>query len=150
MGNILTGIFAAKWVAGLDGIVIPGGAIEGNGIFVGYAFVSATSVALWSFVVTLIILVLMNWIPGMHFRSSEVRAFLQVDVPNFSFSSRSWSFLEVTGVKWANWSKWTPSKKEKPCFGIQLASWLEMHQFPWLTLPVCDKCQSTRQREITN
>lgn len=73
VGIILTGVFSAKWVAGLDDTVIPGGVIDGNGIFVGYAFISATTIALWSFVVTGIILVIINWIPGMHFRSSQVR-----------------------------------------------------------------------------
>lgn len=30
LGNILTGIFAQKWIAMLDGSVISGGAIDGN------------------------------------------------------------------------------------------------------------------------
>ena len=72
VGNVLTGIFAAKWVAGLDGVVIPGGAINGNGYAVGYAFASATSIAAWSFVVTFIILVIINRLPGMQFRCSLV------------------------------------------------------------------------------
>jgi Amt family ammonium transporter len=73
VGNVLTGIFAAKWVAALDGDVIPGGAIDGNGYAVGYAFASATSIAAWSFVVTFIILCIINRLPGMRFRCSPVR-----------------------------------------------------------------------------
>ncbi len=71
VGNILTGVFAAKWVAALDGAMIPGGAIDGNGIAVGYAFVSAVSIAAWSFVVTILILFCINIIPGMRIRSSQ-------------------------------------------------------------------------------
>ncbi len=71
VGNILTGVFAAKWVAALDGATIPGGAIDGNGIAIGYAFVSAVSIAAWSFVVTMLILFCINIIPGLRIRSSQ-------------------------------------------------------------------------------
>jgi hypothetical protein len=106
---VLTGIFAAKWVAALDGVAIPGGAINGNGYAVGYAFASATSIAAWSFVVTFIILVLINRLPGMQFRCSLV------SLNHLSFTrkiklrvfNRTLSCLVEIGAKWVKWNNQT-------------------------------------------
>jgi Amt family ammonium transporter len=71
IGNILTGIFAQKWVAGLDNSVIGGGAIDGNWIQLGYQTGASFVIAAYSFVLSFIILTAINYIPGLHLRPSE-------------------------------------------------------------------------------
>ena len=44
VGNVLTGIFAQKWVARLDGTEIDGGWVEGNWIQVAYQLGSSTAI----------------------------------------------------------------------------------------------------------
>jgi Amt family ammonium transporter len=68
-GLFLTGIFADASVIQLDGSTFPGGAINGNGILMGYQMVAIVSIAAWSFTVTLILVFLINLIPGMRLRS---------------------------------------------------------------------------------
>jgi Amt family ammonium transporter len=69
-GLFLTGIFADSSVIQLDGSTIPGGAIDGNGIQMGYQMVAIVSISAWAFVVTWILIFLINRIPGMTLRSS--------------------------------------------------------------------------------
>ncbi|KAK3822813.1 MAG: ammonium transporter 2 [Benniella sp.] len=69
VGNILTGIFAQKWVAALDGVtVIAGGWLDGNWIQVPYQIADSAAGLAWSFGVTFLILVIMNKIPGLALR----------------------------------------------------------------------------------
>lgn len=71
VGVIMTGIFASSSIANISGSGLPGGAIDGRGILVGYQFAAAVTISAWSFLVTFIILWLMSRIPGLHFRSSK-------------------------------------------------------------------------------
>ncbi|KAF8929948.1 ammonium transporter AmtB-like domain-containing protein [Dissophora ornata] len=72
VGNILTGVFAQASIAGLDGVtVIPGGWLDGNWIQVGYQLADSTAGMTWSFVVTYLILVIMNKIPGLNLRADS-------------------------------------------------------------------------------
>ncbi|KAJ3012342.1 hypothetical protein HKX48_006328 [Thoreauomyces humboldtii] len=71
VGGILTGVFAQKWIAALDGSVIEGGWLDGNFIQVGYQLAASTTIAAWSFFVSLILLFLIDKIPGMHIRPTE-------------------------------------------------------------------------------
>jgi len=80
VGNILTGIFAQKWIAALDGSVIPGGWIEGNWIQVGYQLAGSAAIAGYSFVVTIIICYLINFIPGLKLRVEDDHELYGVDV----------------------------------------------------------------------
>lgn len=69
VGNILTGIFGASWIAGLDGgDHAPIGWIEGHWIQVGYQLAASCAAFAWSFGLSCIILFLMNLIPGMSLR----------------------------------------------------------------------------------
>jgi Amt family ammonium transporter len=69
LGSILTGVFAESYIANLDGItVIEGGWMNHNWVQVGHQFADATAGAAWSFVVTFIILFIMNHIPGLSLR----------------------------------------------------------------------------------
>lgn len=72
VGSILTGLFASKQIATLDGSVIPGGAfIDGSWALLGYNVAGSFSILGYSFVGTMIILVVINMIPGLHFRVAE-------------------------------------------------------------------------------
>lgn len=69
VGNLLTGIFAAPYIANLDGSdPIDGGWINRHFIQLGYQLAGTTAGFAWSFVVTCIILFLMNLVPGLSLR----------------------------------------------------------------------------------
>jgi Amt family ammonium transporter len=85
VGSLLTGIFAQQYIPALDQVSIPGGWLDGNWIQLTYQLVlSGKNYSLnfdlkiyflaagfvWSFVVTLIILLIMNKIPGLALRTS--------------------------------------------------------------------------------
>ncbi|GAA6036700.1 hypothetical protein JCM8097_003436 [Rhodosporidiobolus ruineniae] len=70
-GAILTGFFADSRVAGFDGSVITGGWINHNWIQLGYQFAGVTSVTAWTAVVTYLLLLIINYIPGLRFRVDE-------------------------------------------------------------------------------
>lgn len=74
VGDILTGIFAAQYVPALDGV--SGASYEGgwwnrNFRQVGLQLAGATTCAAWSFVISCLLLFIINKIPGMHLRASE-------------------------------------------------------------------------------
>jgi Amt family ammonium transporter len=68
VGNILTGIFAQKSIAGVDGTVIEGGWLDGNWKQVGIQLVDTLVGSAWSFVWSLIILCIIDKIPGLNLR----------------------------------------------------------------------------------
>lgn len=80
IGNILTGVFAQKWVATLDGAVINGGWIEGNWIQMGYQLGGTAVIAAYSFGVSFLILYVLNKIPGLHLRASDDHEEMGVDL----------------------------------------------------------------------
>ncbi|KAL1890941.1 ammonium transporter Amt1 [Sporothrix stenoceras] len=68
-GNILTAFFAADYIAHLDGFTeIPGGWLNHNWIQLGYQLADCVSGFSYSFVMTCIILFLMNLVPGLSLR----------------------------------------------------------------------------------
>lgn len=74
VGDILTGFFAASWVPALDGVsgaAYDGGWWEHNWIQLGYQLAAAVTCAAWSFVVSCILLFVINKIPGCHLRVKE-------------------------------------------------------------------------------
>ncbi|KAF9361712.1 hypothetical protein BGX26_000067 [Mortierella sp. AD094] len=81
VGNILTGVFAQSYIAGLDGVtVIPGGWLDGNWIQVGYQLADSTAGLTWSFVVTYLILIIMNKIPGLNLRADPSQEHTGLDI----------------------------------------------------------------------
>ncbi|KAJ3040987.1 hypothetical protein HDV00_010059 [Rhizophlyctis rosea] len=80
VGNIMTGIFAQKWIGLLDGTALNGGWIEHNWVQVGYQIGGSLAIAVWSFVITYILLTLINFIPGLHIRPSEDEELLGTDI----------------------------------------------------------------------
>ncbi|KAJ2771118.1 hypothetical protein IWQ57_002356 [Coemansia nantahalensis] len=71
VGNLLTGIFASKSVAALNGSTIDGGWIDHHWVQFAYQLAGSCAGAGWSFVVTAIILYTLNLIPGLRLRIDE-------------------------------------------------------------------------------
>lgn len=80
VGNICTAFFAADYIAHLDGVtVIDGGWINQNWIQLGYQLADSVSGGAYSFVMTSLILFILNLIPGLHLRASEEAEILGID-----------------------------------------------------------------------
>ncbi|KAJ2444448.1 ammonium transporter, partial [Coemansia sp. RSA 2424] len=71
VGNLLTGFFASKEVAALNGAIIKGGWVDHHWKQFGYQLAASCTGAAWSFVITGIILISFNFIPGLHLRIHE-------------------------------------------------------------------------------
>ncbi|XP_037032917.1 ammonium transporter 1-like isoform X2 [Bradysia coprophila] len=72
-GNLLTGILADKSVAAVDGQIIAGGWIDGNWMQIGIQAMDTVVGFLYAFVMTTVILFVINKIPGLELRvDSEV------------------------------------------------------------------------------
>ncbi|KAK5168270.1 uncharacterized protein LTR77_006839 [Saxophila tyrrhenica] len=93
VGNLLTGVFAADYIAHLDGYTqIPGGWLNGNWVQIGYqAADSATGMA-YSFAVTCIILILLSFvgrfIPALRLRvdrAEEEQGIDDVEIGEFAY-----------------------------------------------------------------
>jgi Amt family ammonium transporter len=71
-GNLLTGFFAANYIAALDGVTaIPGGWLNQHWIQLAYQLCDCVTGFSYSFGVTCFILFVMNLIPGLSLRASE-------------------------------------------------------------------------------
>ncbi|GAU89698.1 hypothetical protein RvY_02215 [Ramazzottius varieornatus] len=71
LGNVMTGIFAQKWIGQLDGTDMAGGLIEGNWVQLVYQIGASAVIAAWAFFVSFALLFVINKIPGLHLRQSE-------------------------------------------------------------------------------
>ena len=73
MGDILTGFFAADYVPAMDGVsnAYAGGWWNKNWQQMGFQLAAATFCATWSFVISIILLFIINKIPGLHIRATE-------------------------------------------------------------------------------
>lgn len=81
VGATLTGIFASKTVAGYDGFTaIEGGWINGNFIQLGYQIASWVAIGAWTFFFTMIILFVVDKVPGLHLRASEEAEAMGMDL----------------------------------------------------------------------
>ncbi|CAG8631416.1 7398_t:CDS:2 [Gigaspora margarita] len=80
VGNILTGIFAQKSIAALDGVtVIAGGWLDGNFIQLGYQLADSAAGMAYSFIMTYIILFIMDKIPGLSLRADPESEAIGID-----------------------------------------------------------------------
>lgn len=71
VGNILTALFADARVVTFDGTEIAGGWINHNWVQLGYQVADTAAITAYAFVVTMIILVVLDYIPGLSLRVSE-------------------------------------------------------------------------------
>ncbi|KAK9456044.1 ammonium transporter AmtB-like domain-containing protein [Dipodascopsis uninucleata] len=70
-GAIFTGLFAASWVSELDGSTVASGWVDHNYIQLGYQLAEVCAIVGYTYVVSVILLLVIDRIPGMKFRSSE-------------------------------------------------------------------------------
>ena len=80
VGTMLTGVFAQRWIALLDGTDIKGGLIDGNAIQIVYQLASCIAVPMYAFLGTVAILFIINRIPGCHIRSTKEEELLGGDL----------------------------------------------------------------------
>ncbi|KAG9242856.1 methylammonium permease 3 [Calycina marina] len=83
VGSFLTGIFATSSISMLDGSTAAPGGIDGNGIQVAKQLAEITSIAVYSFLVSTILLYIINFIPGLHLRISDEAEEHGLDLDHF-------------------------------------------------------------------
>ncbi|KLU85772.1 hypothetical protein MAPG_04792 [Magnaporthiopsis poae ATCC 64411] len=95
VGNLLTALFAADYIAHLDGALkIPGGWLNGNYIQLAYQLADCVACFSYAFGMTCIILFIMNLIPGLSLRvtAEEEEAGLdEAEIGEFGFD-----YVEIT------------------------------------------------------
>ncbi|CAF0825311.1 unnamed protein product [Rotaria sordida] len=84
VGCLLTGIFAQKYIPAIDQVNITGGWLDGNWMQIVYQLILASTGFVWSFVITLIILLIMNKIPGLTLRTSIDGEIQGIDYDQFN------------------------------------------------------------------
>lgn len=96
IGSFLTGCFADSSVSLLDGVTDAPGAINGNGIQVAKQLAEIAAISGWSFSISLLILIIMKYIPGLHLRVSEEAELMGLDLDQF-FDEQigDWSAVEM-------------------------------------------------------
>jgi ammonium transporter, Amt family len=91
VGNLLTGLFAANYIARLDGkTVIPGGWLNQHYMQLAYQLADSAAGFTYSFGGSCLILLALNFIPGLHLRVSEEDEIMGIDdaeVGEFAVSS---------------------------------------------------------------
>lgn len=99
LGNLLTGIFAADYIAHLDGnTVIPGGWLNGHWVQVAIQLADSVAGATYSFVCTLLILSALaslgRWIPCLRLRVDAESEELGID--DVELGEFAYDFVEIT------------------------------------------------------
>lgn len=80
LGDLLTGIFASKTIAGLDEVTsISGGWVDGHWVQLAIQLADGVTGMTYSFAVSCAILFAISYIPGMHLRVSEQDEILGTD-----------------------------------------------------------------------
>jgi Amt family ammonium transporter len=95
VGNILTGFFAADWVAHLDNVqVINGGWLNQNWIQLAYQLADSICGGAYSFTMTCLILFILNLIPGLKLRATEDAEILGID--DTEIGEFAYDYVELT------------------------------------------------------
>ncbi|KAH8592396.1 ammonium transporter-like protein [Bisporella sp. PMI_857] len=95
IGNVLTGFFAADYIAHLDGFsAINGGWLNQNWVQLGYQLADSVSGMAYSFGGTCLILFVMNLIPGLQLRASEEAEILGID--DAEIGEFAYDYVELT------------------------------------------------------
>lgn len=93
VGNVLTGLFADARVVTFDGTEIAGGWINHNWVQLGYQVADTAAITGYAFVVTMIILVVMDYIPGMSLRVSEEGELVGLDEDQIGEWGYDWQHI---------------------------------------------------------
>ncbi|KAJ9606529.1 hypothetical protein H2200_008537 [Cladophialophora chaetospira] len=83
-GAFLTGIFASASVSSLDGFTEVHGGIDGYGKQIGKQLAEICAIAAWSFTLSVIMLMALKYIPGLHLRVADEVEMIGLDVDQFS------------------------------------------------------------------
>ena len=94
VGGFLTGIFATSRISSLDGGSVYSGAIDGNGIQVAKQLAEICAISLYSFTVSVCLLMILKYIPGLHLRVSDEAEIAGYDIDQFH---------DETIGEWALW-----------------------------------------------
>ncbi|KAL4886558.1 ammonium transporter AmtB-like domain-containing protein [Aspergillus karnatakaensis] len=95
VGNLLTGLFAADYIAHLDGVTdIDGGWVNQNYIQLGYQLADSVSGMAYSFFGSCLILFIINMIPGLSLRASEEDEILGID--DAEIGEFAYDYVELT------------------------------------------------------
>ncbi|KAI0443615.1 ammonium transporter [Xylaria telfairii] len=95
VGNVLTGFFAADYIAHLDGVtVIHGGWLNQNWIQLAYQLADSAAGGVYSFGGTCIILFVINLIPGLKIRATEDAEILGID--DAEIGEFAYDYVELT------------------------------------------------------
>merc|ERR1712000_295752 len=95
VGNILTGVFAASWIAKLDGAEWePLGWIEHHWVQMGYQFAGTVAAFAWSFTLPCLILFLLNLVPGLSLRATPEEEELGMD--DVQLGEFAYDYVELT------------------------------------------------------
>ncbi|OKL60033.1 Ammonium transporter 1 [Talaromyces atroroseus] len=95
VGNLLTGLFAADYIARLDGsTVIDGGWLNHNYIQLAYQLADSVSGLVYSFFGSCIILFVINFIPGLSLRSPEEDEIMGID--DAEIGEFAYDYVEIT------------------------------------------------------
>ncbi len=71
VGNLLTGIFADARIGAYDGTAINGGWISQNYIQLGYQVAGTVAIAAYSFIISAVLLLIIDRIPGLNLRATD-------------------------------------------------------------------------------
>ena len=83
-GAFLTGIFATAQISALDGIpTIVHGGVDGNGVQIALQLAEIAAIFSWSFVCSVIVLLGLKYIPGMHLRVTDDIEEIGLDMDQF-------------------------------------------------------------------
>ncbi|KAE8394248.1 ammonium transporter AmtB-like domain-containing protein [Aspergillus alliaceus] len=95
VGNLLTGLFAANYIAHLDGSTnIDGGWINHNYIQLAYQLADSVSGMAYSFFGSCIILFIINLIPGLSLRATEEDEIMGID--DAEIGEFAYDYVEIT------------------------------------------------------
>ncbi|KAI9767455.1 MAG: hypothetical protein M1840_005684 [Geoglossum simile] len=109
LGLLFNGLFGANYVIGLDGVntgIVNGGWLNRNWkqLYIQLAYVVACTA--YSFVMSLIIALVINYIPGLKLRASEQAELLGMD--DDQIGEFAYDYVEVR----RDYLAWTPAKQE--------------------------------------
>lgn len=95
-GAFLTGIFATAKISALDGIpTIVHGGVDGNGVQIAKQMAEIAAIFAWSFTLSIIMLMILKYTPGMHLRVPDEIEEIGLDMDQFADEAMGeWSMYE--------------------------------------------------------
>jgi ammonium transporter, Amt family len=117
LGLLANGVFSATYIIGLDGVnadreKFPGGWITHNYKQLYKQFAYALAAIVWSFVISTLLAVIINHIPGLKLRASEEAELLGMD--DDQLGEFAYDYVEVR----RDYLAWTPAAAEPAAQGF--------------------------------